>query len=243
VHQQDNSRFQVSPHVYFCSIDTRIVFLDLRNDKYLCLSKDDSKAINGLLNCCRTLARAPAIDPAHSIHENSAIIDALIKSGLIDQMTPRVARRRTQIPLPSVGMMDDCDPSACRPHLMHVSSFFAAAVIASASLKHRSIESIVHGIRKRRLERAGPDNKVDLRTVSRLFAMFKGLRPYYPRPYLCLFDSLALLHFLARYDQFPSWVFGVKLQPFAAHCWVQADSMAINDLTDYVRRYTPIMCV
>lgn len=58
-----------------------------------------------------------------------------------------------------------------------------------------------------------------------------------------MFDSLALLHFLARYRQFPRWVYGVKLKPFRAHCWVQAGDVVVNDIVDNVRGYTPIMSV
>ncbi|MEO1020428.1 MAG: lasso peptide biosynthesis B2 protein, partial [Pseudomonadota bacterium] len=64
-----------------------------------------------------------------------------------------------------------------------------------------------------------------------------------PRPYLCLFDSLALLYFLARYEVFPQWVFAVQLKPFRAHCWVQSNSLVVNDVVANVRHYTPIMSI
>jgi hypothetical protein len=59
----------------------------------------------------------------------------------------------------------------------------------------------------------------------------------------CLHDSLALLEFLARYDIFPDWAFGVRARPFVAHCWVQHGDIVFNDTVEHVAGYTPIMVV
>jgi hypothetical protein len=73
--------------------------------------------------------------------------------------------------------------------------------------------------------------------------VFERLRLFYPRSYLCLFDSLALIHFLARFDVYPDWVFGVNADPFEAHCWVQAGNVVLNDTVARVSGFTPIMVV
>lgn len=76
-----------------------------------------------------------------------------------------------------------------------------------------------------------------------LLAVFDRLRLFYPRPYLCLFDSLALIHFLARFDLYPDWVFAVRADPFEAHCWVQADAVVLNDTVERVASLHPIMVI
>jgi hypothetical protein len=58
-----------------------------------------------------------------------------------------------------------------------------------------------------------------------------------------LFDSLALVHFLRGFGFHPQWVFGVKLDPFGAHCWVQQDGGLLNDELDRTTLFTPIMVV
>ena len=63
------------------------------------------------------------------------------------------------------------------------------------------------------------------------------------RSYLCLFDSLALIHFLARFRVFPDWVFGVTADPFEAHCWVQTGGVVLNDTVERVSAFTPIMSI
>jgi hypothetical protein len=95
--------------------------------------------------------------------------------------------------------------------------------------------------RKRRDERAVKEFSVDRARI--LVSVFIRLRPFYDRKYLCLFDSLALLDFLARYALFPTWVFGVQSEPFAAHCWIQQDGFLVNDTVERVDAYTPVMAV
>jgi hypothetical protein len=52
-----------------------------------------------------------------------------------------------------------------------------------------------------------------------------------------------LVNFLAGYGVFPQWVFGVKTDPFYAHCWVQQGSFVFNDTPDYIRGFSPILVV
>ena len=78
--------------------------------------------------------------------------------------------------------------------------------------------------------------------ASELVAGFQRLRPLlFSTREACLFNSLALIEFLAQHDCYPHWVFGVRARPFAAHCWVQLDHTVLNDGVEHVSRYTPIM--
>jgi hypothetical protein len=57
-----------------------------------------------------------------------------------------------------------------------------------------------------------------------------------------MFDSLALVEFLAQWHIFPDWVFGVRVDPFEAHCWVQAVEVVLSDTLSFASRwYSPIM--
>jgi hypothetical protein len=73
---------------------------------------------------------------------------------------------------------------------------------------------------------------------------FVHLRPlFYTTREACLLDSLTLTHFLARYGVFPTWVFGVKTDPFYAHCWVQQGDFVFNDSPDFIKGFSPILVV
>ncbi len=52
-----------------------------------------------------------------------------------------------------------------------------------------------------------------------------------------------MVHFLGAEGIHPDWVFGVKTEPFDAHCWVQHGEIVLNDAPDRVRQYSPILVV
>ena len=52
-----------------------------------------------------------------------------------------------------------------------------------------------------------------------------------------------MIHFLAKYGIYPNWVFGVRLHPFEAHCWVEDESLLYNDQFSRTDGFTPIMKV
>jgi hypothetical protein len=49
--------------------------------------------------------------------------------------------------------------------------------------------------------------------------------------------------FLASYGHYPEWVFGVNLDPWSAHCWVQCEQFVLNDDPEIVASYIPILAV
>ncbi|MDQ2762376.1 MAG: lasso peptide biosynthesis B2 protein, partial [Pseudomonadota bacterium] len=57
----------------------------------------------------------------------------------------------------------------------------------------------------------------------------------------CLSRSLAFRKLALRRGYRPSLVIGVKLDPFAAHCWVQTGGRVDNDTLDRTRLYEPIL--
>lgn len=61
----------------------------------------------------------------------------------------------------------------------------------------------------------------DLSRTQQSVLTFERLRVWFPHAYACLFDSLALMRYLARRQLAADLVFGVRGMPFAAHCWVE----------------------
>jgi hypothetical protein len=237
--------YYLSKHTFFCLADNHYVFLDLREDEYLCLGRKHTDAIKGLLVHHAVDMRSAGIR-LHNPRDldASSAVQALLKKGLLVEndahgKLPTPARVAT----PSSSIMEDFDNQQPRITPAHVWNFFSAAAIASAELRLGSIQRTVWKIAARKSTHATTVTAVDSGAISDLFQIFRTLRPYYPRKHLCLFDSLALLHFLSRYSEFPHWVYGVKLEPFYAHCWVQAGDVVVNDIVDNVRAYTPIMSV
>ena len=80
----------------------------------------------------------------------------------------------------------------------------------------------------------------NLLQASRQFAR---ARRYVPIEPTCLLDSLSLLRFLSRRGLSANIVLGVTSDPFAAHCWVQAGGMILNETFSDADAHTPIRMV
>ncbi len=227
-----NSSFYLSKHTFFCLADEHYVFLDLHNDEYLCLGREQTKVFKELLS-------------GHSLTDDgSTVIQTLMDKELFvadETEGKQPLPLNTDVAETSLITGTDDPRPAIGP--THIYKFFAAATVASWNLRWHSIEHTVRQVERRKRRRGNTLLPVDSATITDLFRIFQTLRPYYPRPYLCLFDSLALLHFLARFDVFPQWVYGVKLEPWGAHCWVQSGDLVVNDIVDNVNSYTPIMSI
>ncbi len=224
------SPYYLSNHAFFCLADNHYVFLDLRNDEYMCLGRAQTEEFADMLGGKRPL------------DDDSVIVKTLLDKDLFVK-----DRADGKQPIPQTVESASASlitGSADRPRPaigpLHVLRFFAACGTASWNLRFHPIEKTVRGVERRKQKRgASPDRA----GVIELFSIFQTLRPYYPRPYLCLFDSLALIHFMARFGVFPEWVYGVKLEPWGAHCWVQSEDLVVNDIVDNVNGYTPIMSI
>src|SRR5262249_42953237 len=124
--------------------------------------------------------------------------------------------------------------------------FLLAALRTSLQLRRKSLDRIIN--RERRLKekaRSSPTNfAATAERLERCMATFLRLRPLiFTAHDRCLFDSLALKEFLRLHGIFPDLIFGVRSDPFSAHCWLQHREIVINDDPENVQDFTPIMVV
>jgi hypothetical protein len=140
----------------------------------------------------------------------------------------------------SIEVLDPEESARLSP--LDVIRFFWACGKVHRRLRFGTFSRTVAGLERRR-RHAHSTGECDAALAARLISIFRKLRPLFPRPYLCLFDSLALLEFLAGYDCLPHLVFGVVADPFEAHCWLQAGSVVLNDDLERTGQYKPIFTV
>ena len=69
---------------------------------------------------------------------------------------------------------------------------------------------------------------------------FAAARRLVPEERHCLIDSLALLQWLGPLRTSVRIVFGARLDPFAAHCWLEAGGMLLNDRLETIAQFTPV---
>lgn len=78
--------------------------------------------------------------------------------------------------------------------------------------------------------------------VAEAARAFWRMSPWLPIEGECLVRSALLMCFLQQRGLGADWVFGVRLWPFTAHCWVQLDGICLNDDVERLTSYTPIYC-
>jgi hypothetical protein len=161
--------------------------------------------------------------------------DPQIGKPAVPVVTPRAAR----------GLVEFDLDSRSRTGAALLGRFGRSYLRAQLALKLRPIQSIVEAARDRKARRTkrglGEPDPVRLQALVNAFTRMRPL--FYTRRSACLLDSLTLMHFLGAEGIHPQWVFGVKTEPFDAHCWVQHGELVLNDVPDRVRQYSPILVV
>jgi hypothetical protein len=234
--------YQLTNDAYVCLADNRLVFSDLKADKYRCLNETNTQAALHIFpRLGREDTNAVTAAVATDYEQAQLVMHALVDKGLLacgaasgKEVAP------VSIPIPTNSLFSSKPSSLPRYHLGHLVSFLLASIKASGKLRLESLRQIVRGVENRK-RRYSHSISQDCDALYELATIFHHFRPYYGREYLCRFDSLALIEFLAHYRQFPRWVFGVKSGPFSAHCWVQDGDCVLNDSIEYVCKFTPIM--
>lgn len=214
----------LQPHVSFAMVDGRAIFLDLRRDRYLALAGASARAFSLL----SSNPRAPL--PA----ETAA---GLLATGLFLTASGPATFLPAEMPRPVQG------PGAGgngAPPLADLVQTWLLLGQARRALRSRPLATIIGEQRGRNVARTPCRTSEEVVALARRFERARTWVPIKPG---CLQDSLALNNWLARRNAFPSLVLGVKLDPFAAHCWVQLGETVLNDAPDKVSAFTPILAI
>lgn len=241
------SQYLLASHVYLCVTDDHGVLLDLKRDKYVGVGRGQMKLL------ARCVKGWPAADdgvlPADDRAET--FLSKMLASGILTADAARGKEARPMaIPRPETTLTApefaaDTDFLESQPTIAfdHVVNFLRASLRARTALRWLHIASVVAQVNARKARQCSAQG-VDFAAARRHVSAFVYLRPLlFTTKNACLADSLAMVHFLARYGLFPTWVFGVQTGPFAAHSWVQEGDVVFNDTPDNVRRYTPILTI
>ena len=216
-----------------------MVFLDLKRDKYMCLDQMQTRAIWPFLN-----SRSSDFE----VQESTIVTDTvnLLLDNEILTLNPNSGKdiSSAYIERPSrelTGYDPDKKPKTLAKHIYY---FLSSCLISAIYLRLLSLNYIVQMLGKRRRKHQRTKQAIPKEKFQDLVGIFKSLRPLiFTSHDNCMFHSLALIEFLSHFNLYPCWVFGVKMGPFVAHCWVQHDDMTLNDSVDHVAAFTPIMAV
>jgi hypothetical protein len=235
------ARYGLARHVFLCRDEEYIVVLDVKQDRYFALEAAKTAALS---------AELPGwpVTPAEGSIPNSAIEQAaapLVRQGWLLQL-PADAKDATptRAPTPETDLLVDTRSVGAKLGVRTVVTFLVASIFAKFVLRFWSFERVIRRVGERKAERGATGRPFDVDRARRLMDAFRRMRVFlFSSREECLHDSLAVLEFLARHELFPTWVFGVRARPFAAHCWVQHADIVLNDTFEHVSSYVPIMVV
>jgi hypothetical protein len=241
--RREGTMYFLSKDCFACKTQGYWIVLNAGRDKYLCVTNGDLVSLGGRLHGWRG-RRSEVSSSGESDIEADMLIASLMSNGII---TSNAAEGK-----PFVESECPARGSAIQPAetdhqakwlLLLATQFFFACAKADWNLRARRFSRIVENIERRRFRARSSGRMPDAVRKAALITLFKKLRPLYPRPYLCLFDSLALFEYLAINCSYPRVVFGVVGDPFQAHCWLQEGTVVLNDDLERVGKYTPILCI
>ncbi|WP_454828390.1 lasso peptide biosynthesis B2 protein [Pseudoxanthomonas wuyuanensis] len=217
-----------------CEVDGHVVFLDLEKDRYFRLSSDNEAVFQGFL-----ANRDLPDEQSRKLVEIGILVEAASRRHDADiPIIQRPSRSAVEQPIVTTGH-----------HLGITVILEVLALIWSTQrqLSSRTLSTVIDDTTSRRRIRT------DLQSVAEATPSedslvgaateFSRARSYVPIEPSCLLDSLSLVRFLSRRRLQASIVFGVTLVPFAAHCWVQAGEIVLNETLSNANAHTPIKVV
>jgi hypothetical protein len=239
------ARYALAEHVFVCLNGEHLVLLDLKEDRYWALEASQTAGLGGLVSgwpVGTNDAVAAQLPPAE---ETTGALEVLQSRGLLTEGIPPGKDATPVMPTaPARELLSETEPSA-GPQSGSWLRVVAASAFAKFALRTWPFERVIQRVKRRKeLLGARTPAALDADRARRLVEAFMRYRVFlFSSKEECLYDSLALLEFLARYGIYPDWVFGVQTRPFAAHCWVQQGDLVFNDTVEHVTGYTPIMVV
>lgn len=209
---------QVRKHLHHCVVGEQVVFLDLAADRYFLASPRLGKAF-------LDWAAAPSNQPA----------DILFDCGIIDVRSEPVSNASRSSTANS-SMLDD---PRMRPSLGKIARAVRFQLSTDLALRTRPLHQVVASITQRKAHLSS--SPLPITEIAPDISGFRASEMLFTSDRKCLRRSLALAALLSNRRFLVDVVFGVRLRPFEAHCWVQRGPVLVNDRVEDVRLYTPIL--
>lgn len=218
--------FRLLPGISYCEASARLVFLDLRRDRYLCLTDDGEQCFR------RLIAGVPLVSDEPELAQ-------LAEDGLLARTSERDSPLPCVSPIAPTRSLVDSNGRPAARRIAHAAWRLALSG-AAFGLQPLNLSLDHLAARKKRVVNETENAEAVAADVARAFNSTGLWLAPLDR---CLPRSLAIAHALIDLNVRADLVIGVKLRPFAAHCWVQRGETLINDTIDHARTLTPILVV
>lgn len=218
--------YTLAPHISFGFVGADAVVLDIAADRYLRLGKAETDVLRALMD-----GERPGPVPA--------ALDRLCRLGMImsgpGPIAPVVAAPISSSVV-ETSSLSSSPRAACEPGLIEI---LTARMTAARWIDFAGLSRTMAHWRALRA-RAGPFDRTEPPSLADLVRAFQQGMRYYPAKRRCVQDSLALMTCLWRHHLDAELYFGVRLDPFAAHCWGQSGDLLLTDPAASVAEFSPV---
>lgn len=209
-------------------VENHAIILDLDSSEYAVADVRATGVINHIIH-----------NGYHQLRQPNEAIKAMVDSGILLTSDKMVGRPQTNFPNPKLEVLGP---------LMNSEPKFAASIPsvakavwrASILLRKDRLTPAVSYLSKLRARR-NKNMEFDESRIFHQIEIYRRCRPFfYSAQDRCTLNSLSLLIYLARFNCFPKWTFGIRREPFEAHCWIEDDNWLFNDVFPRISRFTRI---
>lgn len=241
---QPRHAYRLPPHVFVCQTQDCVVFLDARRDRYVGVGGADADALRTMLAARSSPQDAAAGAVSEVLPQVAKTLDCLVANGLLT-LEPTISREFRQVDLQpgsmAVGPGGEYEHA---PRFTHIVVALMACIDAWLDLRFRGVGGTVARLIAEKQKNGRPSSNASSDELRRLVGIFRVIRPFlYAKKDKCLFHGLALYKFLRHYGLSPTWVIGVNISPFGAHCWLQYGECVLDDSPKQTLEFTPLAAI
>jgi len=209
--------------IHYCKVGGRAIFLDIHRNRYFALPASTNEAFVKM-----TVERKTGVISAEMLRQ---IAQGIIPDGPIALASPIIAAPKDD----RMGSQAEACTVA-----RQVLSTWLTMLLAKAILRISPLHIILGWLSKTSGQGA---QELDYDVVDRIGAAFRKANLFIRSDGNCLANTLAFVWLCQQAGQRPSFVIGVRINPFSAHCWSQDGVIVLNDDCERVLPYEPILVI
>lgn len=223
-----HSFYELSRTSYLCDLRSAFILLDAARGEYFRIAGSQYAWLREILASGQSVSA-----------EAEAFAFHLVRLGIL---TPETSGKPAAEPLRPTRALSCIPPASPKARWFDsvrvAKAHFSAARMMQDGRFPEIIEEATRWKQDVDPSTANVPEKLDrARIFERLSPIFRS------RHDACFERSLALLRFLTQDGFRADWVFGVRDEPFLAHCWIEADGYVLNDEVAHTSGYIPILTV
>lgn len=215
-------KYHLPAHVSFGLVGPHAIVLDLALDRYFLLDPMAAAVLAALGTC-------------EGECSPSADVQALVRRGFVQPGAGPPVR-----PVEATSLQESALESRRSDGTLPLRHAFFLRIHVGFALRWRGLAATIDRLRRLRMRLGKGDFRRCPDEAGYIARGYCKARILVPAKRLCVPDSLALGQALWRRGIAADIYFGVRLNPFAAHAWVQQSDLVLSDPLNIVADYSPV---